>query len=414
MKNHNGFALSCQSHATIRTSLTNKIVVTSKVWSFKGVFMMAKRVSKSLSAVAVALVPMVFVGSVAAQTNFTTTTASVTLFGADGTTPTAAFQQFLRATFGQGTLVNVFAGGASVGQLVTADASRGGNNYALQGGTRFSLPGQGTGAAAGGHAPKWNGWLSLARNSVAYKFQPLASDGHVKNVTAGIDYTFDNKIIAGVAVMYDKSDFDLTGTVFTAGSKLKGDGYKVAPYVAVPLTRNLVLDAMVGMGTSDVDLDLGAVTGASNNIDGKTRFFTSGLTFTAAKSGPVGLSGRAAYVNVKDKLGSFVLTNGAGATNAVGNVDTKLSQGRVGGKVTYDAGFWTPYLGLTYVYDFKKPNDDLVLGLKPKADRDGVVGTVGVSFNGSGPLYGSVQYSHEASRDQIKNNQIMLNLGVKF
>ncbi|MBK6905603.1 MAG: autotransporter outer membrane beta-barrel domain-containing protein [Rhodocyclaceae bacterium] len=412
MKNHNGFALSCQSHATIRTGLTNKIVVTSKVWSFKGVFMMAKRVSKSLSAVAVALVPMVYAGGVAAA-DYTTTTASVTLFGTDGK-PTAAFKQLLQATFGQGTLVNVFAGGASVGQLVTADASRGGNNYALQGGTRFSLPGQGTGAAAGGHAPKWNGWLSLARNSVAYKFQPLASDGHVKNVTAGIDYTFDNKIIAGVAVMYDKSDFDLTGTVFTAGSKLKGDGYKVAPYVAVPLTRNLVLDAMVGMGTSDVDLDLGTVTGASNNIDGKTRFFTSGLTFTAAKSGPVGLSGRAAYVSVKDKLGSFVLTNGAGATNAVGNVDTKLSQGRVGGKVTYDAGFWTPYLGLTYVYDFKKPNDDLVLGLKPKADRDGVVGTVGVSFNGRGPLYGSVQYSHEASRDQIKNNQIMLNLGVKF
>ena len=374
---------------------------------------MAKKVSKKLSLVALTLAPMMYVGSAAAQTPYVTTTASTTLFGTNGQ-PTAAFKQLLQATFGQGALITVFAGGSNVGQLVTADASRGGNNYALNGGTRFSLPGQATGAAAGGMAPKWNGWLSLARNSIAYKFQPLAADGHAKNATVGVDYTFDNKIIAGVALMYDKSDIDLKGTLFAAGSKLKGDGYKVAPYVAVPLTKSLVLDAMVGMGSSDVDLDLGAATGASNNIDGKSRFFASGLTFTPKKTGPIGLSGRAAYVVVKDKLGSFVMTNGAGATNAVGGVETKISQGRVGGKMSYDAGYWTPYLGLTYVYDFKKPNDDLVLGLKPKADRDAVVGTVGVSFNGKGPLYGSVQYSHEASRDQIKNNQIMLNLGVKF
>jgi hypothetical protein len=368
---------------------------------------MAKTMLK-VSLGALALAPVLFAGNAMAQASgYNTTSGSQTLFGSDGQSQQAFTQmiQYLTANniqFSVGTIADTGAMFVQIAQ---------GNTSGANGVQRFALPGQGlTGAAASGMAPRWNGWLRLARNSIAYNFDPLKSSGHVNVATVGADYTFDNKAVAGVAVTADRADVNLD----FIGGKMKSKGYMVSPYVALPLTKNLAWSLTAGWGTSDLDLDLGAGgANLSGDSDSKRRMYGTGLNYTGNVD-KLSYEAKANYLNVRDRLGAYTMSNGTGGTQGVNSVVTKVSQGRVGGQVGYDIGFLTPYLGLTYVYDFKKPNDDLVNGLKPKADRDGVVGTVGVKFNSKGALSGSIQYSSERSRDEVKNNQIMLNLGVKF
>ena len=362
-----------------------------------------------LAAGVLALAPVFFAGNAMAQaTGYTTTTATTTLFGNDSASQ-QGYQAMMQALTSAGIS---FTFGSLANNAGTFVQIAQGNTDGANGVQRFAMPGQGlTGAAAAGHRARWNGWLSLARNSIAYKFQPLRSSGHVNVATAGIDYTFGNNAVAGVSFTRDRGDINLD----FIGGKLDSKGYMVSPYVAIPLTKNLALSATAGWGTSDIDVDLGNAAGAglSGDSDSKRRMYGAGLNYMG-RADRLSYEAKATYLNVRDRLGAYTMSNGAGATQGVNSVVTKVSQGRLGAQLGYDFGFLTPYLGMDYVYDFKKPNDDLVNGLKPKADRDGVVGTVGLKFNSKGALYGSVQYSHEASRDQVKNNQIMLNLGARF
>ena len=45
---------------------------------------------------------------------------------------------------------------------------------------------------------------------------------------------------------------------------------------------------------------------------------------------------------------------------------------------------------------------------------DIVQGTVGLQFQSAGAFYGGIAYTSEFNRSQIKNDQIMLNLGLRF
>jgi hypothetical protein len=75
----------------------------------------------------------------------------------------------------------------------------------------------------------------------------------------------------------------------------------------------------------------------------------------------------------------------------------------------------TPYVGLTYIYDINRPTAQPVAGQPaPTNDRDAWTPSVGLRFNSAGALYGGIQYSSEQSRSQVKNNQLLMNLGVRF
>lgn len=297
-----------------------------------------------------------------------------------------------------GSTVGAIAGGATAGS---------GSFTALPAGvTRMALPGQGgRGAAAAPGGKAWNAWFALSESSISYDYAPLQSSGKVRVGLLGVDYTFANNVVAGLAVAGDRTDVDLKGTSFGAGGgKLKGSGTTYSPYVGVPLTKNWSADFALGWGKTTVDTEVLGTTGRMT--DNRTTA-SVGLSYRqlAGANSRWMLTGRGSYLAVHDKLGSYTMSNGTFVPDAT----VKLSQVRFGGQAAYNAGVFSPYAGLNYIYDVSAPN-------QPGADndRDAFQAVLGIRFAAPNGVYGGLQYSSELNRSQIKNDQIMLNLGVRF
>ena len=268
----------------------------------------------------------------------------------------------------------------------------------------FELKGE-TGAAAAAAAPKWNAWFSLAQSNVGYDFQPARSSGRVNVVLGGVDYTFNNNVILGVAYSDDQTRID---TQFNNGS-LNGSGYMIAPYLAVPFGRNWVFDASIGMGRnklSQVDNAAGNVTG--NAMD--NRFFSSAAVSYAAQIGKMQWTGKGMYLFSEDKIDQFTQSNNV----VVPSSTTRVAQIRLGGQLAYDAGGMMPYAGLTYIRDTQAPTQRVIAGQTAANDRDAWQVAVGINFYNRGPLSGGVQYTQDTNRAQVKNNMLMGNISYKF
>ena len=113
---------------------------------------------------------------------------------------------------------------------------------------------------------------------------------------------------------------------------------------------------------------------------------------------------------MNDLLGTYTLSNGT----LVPSGKVRVEQVRFGGQAAYNAGSVIPYIGLNYIYDLKKPNGGVMNGVTPANDRDAWQLQLGMQFRSTGSLYGNVQYSTDQSRKEVKNDQIMFSLGMRF
>lgn len=295
-----------------------------------------------------------------------------------------------------GSTVGAIAGSAAAG------GGFGGGSSALPAGvTRLALPGQGgTGAAAAPGGKAWNAWFAASQNTVSYDYAPLQSSGKVRVGLIGVDYTFRNNIVAGMAIAADKSDINLN----FVGGKLTGKGTTYSPYVGIPLNKNWSADMSVGWGKTTVDTE---VTGITGRMTDNRRTASLGMSYRqmAGNDNKWMLTGRGSYLAVRDKLGAYTMSNGTFVTDA----SVSLSQLRFGGQAAYNAGVFVPYAGLNYIYDVSAPSQAGAAN-----DRDAFQAVLGLKFSVPSGFYGGLQYSSELNRSQIKNNQIMLNLGARF
>jgi hypothetical protein len=283
-------------------------------------------------------------------------------------------------------------------------------NFALGGGgsqagldvKRFALSGGGTGAAAAPGGARWNAWGAFSRSNIAYEFAPLSSSGSVNVYLAGVDYTFDNNMIFGVAAAYDRTDVDLN----FSGGKLTGNGGTIAPYLGVPLNKNLAFDATIGVGRTNIDT---AVAGVAGSTHSDRNMGALGLTYREVV-GAWTFSGRGAFLAVRDKLGAYTLSNGTLVPDGTVN----LSQLRAVGQIAYTAGSVTPYVTLSYIYDTSHPDQAPVGGVAAANDRDAWTPAIGLRFRADNMFYGSIQYSTERGRSEVKNNQFLVNIGIRF
>jgi hypothetical protein len=297
-----------------------------------------------------------------------------------------------------GGTIGAIAGGAAGG-----GGGFGSGLSALPAGvTRLALPGQGgTGAAAAPGGKAINAWFAVSRNTISYDYTPLQSSGNVRVGLIGVDYTFNNNIVAGLAIAGDKTDVNLN---FGGGGKLKGSGTTYSPYVGIPLNKNWAADVAVGWGKTTVDTEAGGVTG---RLTDKRRTASLGLSYRqlAGNDNKWMLTGRGSYLAVRDKLGAYTMSNGTFVTDS----SVSLSQLRFGGQAAYNLGVFVPYVGLNYIYDVSAPSQAGAAN-----DRDAFQAVLGLKFSVPNGFYGGLQYSSELNRSQIKNNQIMLNMGARF
>jgi len=265
--------------------------------------------------------------------------------------------------------------------------------------------GFGSGAAAAGGGSRWNLWAAAAYNRTGSSFQPLQTSGNVGVLSAGLDYRVSDNLLVGAALAGERTRTNLN---YLAGGNLSGDGLTLAPYMAYVFNRSWALDASVGYGRGSYDVSGGGDAGSFRS----TRTFGSiGLNYRheiAASRWIV--TGRGAVLSVSSKSGSFTSRNG----NFADGTTSDLTQLRVGGQVAYAAGQVSPYFGLTYVYDIRLPGTVQFGTQTSSGDRDSWVPAIGLRFSGAGSVYGGLQLSSERGRSEVKNDQLRLNLGVRF
>ena len=62
----------------------------------------------------------------------------------------------------------------------------------------------------------------------------------------------------------------------------------------------------------------------------------------------------------------------------------------------------------------QRPNQAAVAGQTAANDRDAWQVRAGLNFRSSGALYGGIVLSSDVGRSQVKNDQIMVNVGMRF
>ena len=301
-----------------------------------------------------------------------------------------------------GLFTNPALGNAgALGSTISNFVSGGGTANAGLDVKRYSLSGS-TGAAAAPGGTQWNVWGAYSHNNVAYEFSPLSSSGHVNVYIAGIDYTFSNNVVFGVATAFDHTSVDLN----FSGGVISGSGYTISPYVGMLINKNLSVDATLGVGRTSVDTIVTGVTGSSHT---NRTIGALGLTYREA-IGAWTLTGRGAILGVHDQLGAYTLSNGTFIPDGTVNV----SQVRLTGQAAYTIKSFTPYVSLTYINDLNRPDQQPVNGVSAANDRDAWTPAIGIRFKADNAIYGSAQYSSERGRSDVKNNMFLLNLGIRF
>ena len=303
-------------------------------------------------------------------------------------------------------ILNTGANTANIIGGMTGDLAGGGGGQAFGGLDikRFVLRSGSTGAAAAPGDKQWNAWGAFSRSNIAYNFAPLQSSGNVNVYLAGVDYTMD-KMVFGVAVARDDTDVDLN----FSGGKLKGKGWTVSPYFGVAINKNLAFDATLGYGRTNVDTTVTIPVVVSGSTRSDRSVGSLGLTYREV-IGAWTLSGRGAFLAVRDKLGAYTLTNGTFVPDGTVN----LAQFRFTGMAAYTTGPVTPYVSLSYINDIRRPNQAPVGGIAAANDRDAWTPAIGIRFRADNSVYGSVQFSTERGRKEVKNDQFLINLGIRF
>ena len=300
--------------------------------------------------------------------------------------------------------------GGAIGSVLSGALGGNGGSTASRAGpsgaTRTALAAGETGAAAAAGGTRWNVWAALSQASVGYGFQPLQSGGDVRVALGGLDYSFDNQVVLGVAVTDERTRV----TTSFNGGRISANGNTIAPYLGWRINSNWALDASVGMGRTNISIVdnsvAGGITGA--NRDART-LASAGLSYSRA-AGRWLLSGRGGLSTAEDRFSSFTLSTG----KFVDASTARTSQLRLGAQAMYNAGSVVPFFGVTYTNDLERPNQNPVAGQAAANDRDGWQLRAGLNFRSSGALYGSVQLTSEVGRSQIKNDQILFLAGFRF
>ena len=295
--------------------------------------------------------------------------------------------------------------GATIGSVV-GGAFGGGAAPAANAGIRRTALSAETGQAAAAGGSRWNAWVALSQVNVGYSFQPLQSGGDATLVLGGIDYIIGNNLVVGLALTDERTRIS---TAFNGGN-ISGNGNTVAPYLGWRINNAWLLDASVGFGdtklTSTDNSIAGGITGSNK---ARRTMATLGLSYNHVMGRWI-FTGKGSLLDVESKFSAFTFSNG----DSVSGSTTKTTQARLGAQAAYNAGNVVPFAGLVYINDLQRPNQAAVAGQTAANDRDAWQVRAGINFRSSAALYGGIVLSTDVGRSQVKNDQIMVNLGLRF
>ena len=260
----------------------------------------------------------------------------------------------------------------------------------------------GTGMAAAAQGSPWSTWAAVGYNAVGYNFAPLASSGSVNNALLGIDYGLSNGALVGVVMGIDSTNIS---TSFNGGS-VGVTGYTVTPYFAVPIGSNLTLDGSLGVGSGNVNANIGG--GVSGSTDESRSFGSLALTYTMNVE-KWQIQGVGSLLSSSTSQRQLTLSN----AQTVASTNSGSTQLRVGFRANYGSGDFIPFMGLSVSSDLSSTNTQAVGGQNPANAKTAVYLLAGVSIKPGQKISGSVQLNSEV-RNQVRNNGVTGTVSFKF
>jgi uncharacterized protein YhjY with autotransporter beta-barrel domain len=258
--------------------------------------------------------------------------------------------------------------------------------------TRF-FEGGNRGSSAGSKEKKVGAWVLGSVSDIDNSNVNTAFDGDITNVVGGVDYRLTGKVIAGVAVSFEKADLD---TTFNLGT-FEVDGTSVMPYVAFALNDKLSADLSVGY--SDLDFSTTRTTGGAivtGSYDGDRVTAGGNLNYNSTVN-KLSVGASIGFQYVKEEHDGFTESNG----NVVASNDISIGQGSVSAKVGYNMGKLQPFLGVRYETEFWAPSESTINGAVSSTDNDGLVITGGFNLALSDAVSGSLSVSSYQERDDL-------------
>jgi hypothetical protein len=255
-----------------------------------------------------------------------------------------------------------------------------------------------SGLAAGGQANAWNTWASYSDNASSVRVNNGANrvDNDTTNIVLGADYALSPVMTFGVSGAFDRGNGGNLG-----GATNASNGFMIAPYIGYQLSKELSLDASVGLGQ-------GEFTSGAVRADADRWFATGNLSYSQW-SGNIQLTGKASYMHGVEKFGDSK-NNGA---NVAGSASTnKVDQVRIGGQAGYWMNGFMPYAGLSYAADIRRSSS---LGGVDSLGRGAFVLDLGVNFFSlTSKMTGGIAYQQEHGRTNSKNETFMANINLRF
>ena len=243
-----------------------------------------------------------------------------------------------------------------------------------------------TGKAGGGSPAKFGLWAQGAWVNIDKTEAALAMDGNIYNVVGGLDYKFNSRVLAGLALGGEWTDIT---TKFNNGT-FKDTGVTLAPYVGVTLTPHWGWDLSVGHTwlSYDVKSNSGATTGS---FDGNRWFGASNFTGNYAVKRWI-LSPKVGVMYLKESQDAY--TDSRGGANA--SNDILFGNVTGGGKVGYAFNNFVPYAKLMGEWDFKQPSAVLKSnGQMSAVDDAGATAAVGIDIF-KGPISGTLEGAYNS------------------
>lgn len=269
---------------------------------------------------------------------------------------------------------------------------------------KLTASGMGLTAATPGKA--WNVWGNLTEGRIKQEyFRPLAGS-NFRQTTDGLtavmggDYALSPTMVVGVSASFDRA----TGESFTTTKQndLLNKGYMIAPYLGYSLSKELALDASLGIGQGELS-QTGGVTAEAD------RWFVGVNLNYSTWMGNTQLSGRLGWMHGEEDYDNARV---AGATLANTGATNRIDQLRLGGQAAWWLNGVMPYVGLAYVHEDRRTT---LAGAKDPIGKDGWQWTLGANFLsvGSG-VTGGIAYTEEEGRSNQRNRVLTANIGLRF
>jgi uncharacterized protein YhjY with autotransporter beta-barrel domain len=307
----------------------------------------------------------------------------------DNTNANAAAETDTAAT--RGSVMTI--GGAISGRASQALAGGGRAQTAMADGT--------TGVAAGDGTAKYGLWASLSGNALSSSVLGAGFDGTIGTQTVGIDTMLNDNTVAGVSLVHEGTSLT---TDFNSG-KLNSDGWSVVPYAGYNFGQGTTIDALAGFTYTTAK-----ATRLSGAADGR---YSGYRVMAAANIHHTIVNGAWAFRADAGWSGAYARNEGYDEKGtAAAHQDEQsahLSQGRIGGRVSYLWDKVEPYGQVAYSYDFVA--DQAGFGSN---DQDEVITAIGLDWYPTATESVGVELFRSFLREKNSSMGLLLNARLAF